>query len=69
MLSYCPHVHNLKCSQSDRTEEFYRQLQEAMLCNKPTYLLTSGQCPVSKYECMKLREFCEKQQRQNQHVR
>ena len=64
MTDYCPRAENLECSQVERTEEFYRQMQESMLHNQPVFFLTGGVCPVHACDCMKLREYMEKKQKQ-----
>ena len=66
MSDKCPCAKNLVCSQAERMDEFYRQMSEAMLQNKPVYYLTGGQCPAFSSECMKLREFRARQLAQNQ---
>ncbi len=60
----CPHENGLDCTQTERLDEFYRQMEDAMLQNKAVYFLTGGKCPVSRSGCMKLRDFREKQQKQ-----
>jgi hypothetical protein len=63
MIDYCPHVKILECSRVERTEEFFRQMHEAMLYNKPIFL-TGGTCHVCSSDCMKLREYQERLQKQ-----
>lgn len=60
----CPHDNGLECTQNERLDEFYRQMEDAMLQNKEVYFLTGGMCPVSRLSCMKLRDFRERQQKQ-----
>lgn len=63
-IFYCPRTDGLECSQVDREEEFYRQMHEAMLYNQQVQFLTRGVCPVYACDCMKLREYLEKKQKQ-----
>ena len=60
----CPHEEGLDCTQSERLDEFYRQMDDAMLQNKTVYFLTGGECPVSGFTCAKLRDFRARQQKQ-----
>ena len=64
MQSNCPHELDLECTQTERLDEFYRQMEDAMLQNQSVYFLTGGKCPVSGFSCAKLRDFREKQQKQ-----
>ena len=64
MTNYCLRAENLECSQEERTEEFYRQMQESMLHNQPVFFLTGGACPVHACDCMRLREYMKKKQKQ-----
>lgn len=57
----CPCANDLECTQTERSEEFYRQMYEAMHENRPVVFLTGGLCPAYASDCMKLREHKEKQ--------
>lgn len=61
---YCPHMPGLECSQVERTDEFYRQMQEAMLHNKNVAFITGGACPAFSNDCLKLQEYKAQQQKQ-----
>lgn len=63
-MENCPHCKDLECSPIERTDEFYRQMQEAMLQNRSVAFLTGGKCPVWSGDCIKLREYQEKLQKQ-----
>lgn len=64
MRSYCPCEQKLKCDSAERADEFYRQMMESMLANKPAYFITGGECPAYPGDCIKLIAFREKQQKQ-----
>ena len=64
MYDTCPYAIKLNCAQTERKDEFYRQMDEAMLANKPVAFVTGGLCPAHACECMKLREYNERQQKQ-----
>mgnify|MGYP003297790969 CR=1 FL=1 len=51
---YCP-------CKIERTDEFFRQMHEAMLANKPIVSGTANKCPALSYDCIKLQEFRAKQ--------
>ncbi|MBE6456461.1 MAG: hypothetical protein E7008_00765 [Alphaproteobacteria bacterium] len=61
---YCPHAPGLECSQVERTDEFYRQMSESLLANKPVIFLTGGQCPAYSVDCIKLVEYKEQMKKQ-----
>ena len=61
---YCPHMPGLECSQVEQTDEFYRQMSESLLANKPVIFLTGGKCPAYSSDCIKLFEYKEKIQKQ-----
>lgn len=60
MPEKCPFEEKLNCSPTERLDEFYRNMDDAMLSNKPMYFITGGKCGVFASECMRLREFREK---------
>ncbi len=64
MNDRCPCASDLECSQVERNDEFYRQMSEAFLENKPIVFVTGGLCPAYSSQCMKLREYQEQRQRQ-----
>ncbi len=64
MLKNCPYEKGLLCDGKERADEFYRQMMESMLINRPAYYITGGECPAYSAECLKLRAFREKQQKQ-----
>lgn len=62
MPSNCPRCRSkLECSQQERLDEFFRQMEEAMLSNKQWAFLTGGDCPAYACDCLKLRAHREKQ--------
>ena len=64
MAECCPFADGLQCSQAERVDEFYLQMQDAMLGNKPVYFVTGGRCPAYSLNCMKLYEYEQKMQKQ-----
>ena len=61
MIDICPYATELLCNKTERTDEFFRQMYEAMLANKPIVYGTANKCPAMSYDCIKLQEFREKQ--------
>lgn len=66
MTKKCPFDKNLSCTSTEQTDEFYRQMSEAMLQNKPIFFVSNGRCVAQAADCMKLREFKFKQLQQKQ---
>lgn len=66
MNDTCPCANGLECNQSERNDEFYRQMSEAMLVNRPITFVTGGLCPAYASDCMKLREYKESMRKQQQ---
>lgn len=64
MLHVCPHEKGLLCSGNDRTDEYFRQMMEALLENKPAYFVTGSECAAYAQNCLKLRAYREKRQNQ-----
>ena len=64
MLDCCPYEPELKCARVERMDEFYRQMQEAMLHNKNFAFITGGVCPAWNNDCLKLREYRAQLQKQ-----
>ncbi len=56
-LNSCPCERKLECKETERVDEFYRQMSEALLANAPVYFLTGGRCPANPVDCIKLREY------------
>ncbi|MDW2958601.1 MAG: hypothetical protein R8M37_02225 [Alphaproteobacteria bacterium] len=62
MSKYCPKSNGkLECTQQERLDELYRQMDEALLSNKQWAFLTGGDCVANAYDCLKLRAYLEKQ--------
>ena len=62
MSKYCPKIDGkLECTQQERLDELYRQMEEALLSNKQWAFLTGGECPAYACDCLKLRAYLEKQ--------
>ena len=64
MQPYCPYEPKLLCDAKERADEFYRQMMESMLENKPAYFITNSECSAYSSQCAKLITFREKQQKQ-----
>lgn len=64
MHPYCPYEPKLQCDGKERTDEFYRQMMESMLENKPAYFISGSECAARSGDCIKLIAFREKQQKQ-----
>lgn len=64
MSENCPFCEGLGCTQLERCDEFYRQMQEAMLHNKNVVFITGGACPAWSNDCLKLQEYKAQQQKQ-----
>ena len=56
-LNSCPFERKLECKETERVDEFYRQMSEAMLANAPVYFLTGSRCPANATNCIKLLEY------------
>lgn len=66
MANTCPYSLELECDEMYRVDEFYRQMSEAMLQNRPIFFVSNGRCVAQAADCMKLREFKFKQLQQKQ---
>ncbi|MBE6461769.1 MAG: hypothetical protein E7006_02905 [Alphaproteobacteria bacterium] len=64
MLRKCPYEQNLDCDGQERADEYYHQMMESMLSNKPAYFIINTTCPVDYMQCLKLRAYQEKMQNQ-----
>lgn len=66
MVFYCPYEQKLECTQSEREDEFFRQMYEDMMLNRGVCFVTNGKCQVLEHECAKLRAFKLKQRKQQE---
>ncbi len=64
MKQFCPYEKMLECTDKERLDEFYRQMQEAMLANNSMAFVTGVECAAWMSDCIKLRMFRAQQQKQ-----